>query len=202
MLPMALSADKFSVDHQLQLTRLLSGKDYTQPQNYSVPVNEVSIGLALQNAQSALWAGQDPGLNGARMIANTLSGLELSPMIRHPAITADADLWALLFDTTKKMLWLLDTPTVASDDSFAAAISEDGTVLTYTRASNVVRNLDYELADLAAPAVDATRKKMVDSLSALGFGFDSAAIDVSRLARYPLWDWPMIRVLGEEASAT
>lgn len=202
VLPMALSADKFSVDHQLQLTRLLSGKDYTQPQNYSVPVNEVSIGLALQNAQSALWAGQDPGLNGARMIANTLSGLELSPMIRHPAITADADLWALLFDTTKKMLWLLDTPTVANGDSFAAAISEDGTVLTYTRASNVVRNLDYELADLAAPAVDATRKKMVDSLSALGFGFDSAALDVSRLARYPLWDWPMIRVLGEEASAT
>lgn len=202
VLPMALSAGQFRVDHQLQLTRLPSGEDYTNPANYSMPVNDVAVGLALQNAQSALWAGQDPGINGARMINGTLSGLELSPMIRHPAVTADADLWALLFDTTKKMLWLLDTPTVATRDSFAAAISEEGTVLTYTRATASIRNVDFELADLAAAPVEVERKKMVDSLDALGFSFDSAALDVSRLARYPLWDWPMIRVLGEETSAT
>ncbi|QDG55043.1 DUF6603 domain-containing protein [Pseudomonas sp. NIBRBAC000502773] len=201
VLPMALKASQFSVDHQMQLTRLPAGEDYTKPENYNVPVNEVAVGIALQNAQSALWAGQDPGINGARMIANTLSGLELSPMIRHPAITADADLWALLFDTTKKMLWLLDTPSVATRDSFAAVISEEGTVLTYTRATASIRNVNFELADLAAAAVAAERKKMVDSLDSLGFNFDSAALDVSRLARYPLWDWPLIRVLGEETSA-
>ncbi|KPA88149.1 MULTISPECIES: DUF6603 domain-containing protein [Pseudomonas] len=201
VLPMALDSADFSVDHQLQLTRLPAGEDYTKPENYRLPVNEVAVGIVLQNAQAALWAGTDPGLNGTRMIADTLSGLQLLPMIRHPAITADADLWALLFDTTKKMLWLLDTPTIATEDNFAATLSEQGTVLSYERAGNPVRNVDFELADLAAAAVVAERGKMVDSLNALGFSFDSAALDVSRLASFPLWDWPMIRVLGEETSA-
>ncbi|QXH58925.1 DUF6603 domain-containing protein [Pseudomonas maumuensis] len=199
VLPMALEPGQFNVDHQLQLTRLPAGKDYAKPENYSVPVDEVAIDLLLQNAQAALWAGRDPGLNGERMIGATLCGLQLSPMIRHPAVTADADLWALLFNTTQQVAWCLDSPRVPDSDTFAATLSDDGTVLSYVRDTTQVRNSDYQLSDLVAPAVVTQRKAMLASLNTLGFDFDAEALDVARLARYPLWDWPTIGLLGEEA---
>jgi hypothetical protein len=202
VLPMALSSEKFEVVHILQLMCLPAGMDYRKPENYTVPVNEVALAPTLQNVQSALWAAQDPGLNGVRLLSNTLAGLNLSPIIHHPEQTADADLWALLFDTTKNIAACFDNPEIVTSDSFNASLAEQGLALTYTRGQSAITNVDFELSDLTATAVNLERMQVVDSLNSLGFYFDKAAIDVSRLGNYPLWDWPMICVPGEENSAT
>ena len=202
VLPMELGASGFNVGHHLKLMRLPSCEDYTKPSNYTIVVNNVSLTPLLQNVQSALWAAKDPGLNGARLVDKTLSGLQISPLITHPEITAKADLWALLFDTTKYRTFHFTAPEIPANDNFEPHISEDGTILTYTRDHTQITNEELELSDLAAPAVTTKRNSMINAMNSLGFSFDTDKIDVSRLARYPLWDWPMIELLGEEATTS
>jgi len=153
----------------------------------------------LKSSSAALWAKSDPGLNGERLIDDTLVGIQLSPMAQHPDITFKADLWAMLFDQGLPITWRPVVPAADTSDSYNA--SSVGGTLTFALAGSTVTCEDYMLTALTIDAVAKSRKDIVAGLFTLGLALDPDAIDVSQLATYPLWDWPIIRTLGEERAA-
>jgi len=120
-------------------------------------------------------------------------------MVQHPDITFKADLWAMLFDQGLPITWRPVVPAADTSDSYNA--SSVGSTLTFTLAGSTVTCKDYMLTALTIDAVAESRKDIVAGLATLGLALDPDAIDVSQLATYPFWDWPMIRTLGEERAA-
>ena len=201
VLPMRLAPDNFKTVHTVEIKKLPEGADHTVPGNYTDKVDNIAVEPLLKSSQSAMWAGQDPGLNGQRLIEATLTGLRLSPMIQHPDITAKADLWAMLFDGTQHITWYLSTPVVAHGDKLNVHVSDDGTSLSFQVGERSLKCDGFKLTALVDDTVAAARTASVTSLNDLGFVFAPGAVDVADLAKYPLWDWPMVRNLGEEIAA-
>lgn len=199
VLPMQLAPANFQTHIDVQLLRPKPGTDHTDPANYVDAVDAISVMPQVRTVSSALWAGADPGLNGERLIAQALVGMSLSPMAQHPDITFKADLWAMLFDQGQPIVWKPTVPAADRTDSYAAVT--DGGTLSFTVTGQLVRCGDYLLSALTTATAAQTRSATVAGLAALGLALDHTTIDVAGLAAYPLWDWPMIRTLGEECSA-
>jgi hypothetical protein len=200
VLPMRLDAADFQTAHTIEIKKLPAGEDYKDGEKYTEHVDNLSIEPLLKNSQTALWGVSNPGLNGSRVVESTLVGLQLSPMIQHPEITLKADLWRMMFDQSQPIEWQLSNlPVVDRNDTVKAQVTADGTSLSFTVEGRNITCKDFELAALTDSAVDQTRTAVKESLIELGLAFD-VAIDVTDLAQHPLWDWPMIRSLGEEIS--
>jgi hypothetical protein len=199
VLPMGLGSDAFTTQHTVRLARASAGSDYTVADSYDDDVDDIAVGPLTKAASSALWAAQDPGLNGERLIAGALVGLRLSPMPQYPDITLKADLWAMLFDQNQHVDWHGDVPAADVGDPYAA--TSDGSTLQFQLNGTTVTCTAYELTALADATVATTRQGVVADLNALGFAFDPQAIDVTTSATYPLWDWPMVGTVGEEQPA-
>ena len=200
VLPMQMAASGFSSHHIVELKKAPEGADYTLASSYVQDVDDVAVGPLLKASSAALWAPADPGLNGGRLIGETLVGLRVTPMAQHPDITFKADLWAMLFDQNQQVSSRTDVPAADRSDSFAA--SADGPNLKFTLGGAQVVCTNYQLSALTDAGASTNRKAVVAGLNDLGFAFDPEAIDVADLAAYPLWDWPMIRTLGEEVEAS
>lgn len=197
VLPMQLGPNDFQTHHTVQLQRTAEGADYTVPANYTQDVDNIAIEPMLKGASSALYAPSDPGLNGTRLVPNTLVGLRFSPMIQHPDITLKADLWSMLFDQSQQISWVTVPPAVDRSDTFEANVVDS--TLTFTVAGASVTCTEYQLTALTKDPAATARTAVVSSLRDLGFDLTPDKIDVADLATYPLWDWPMIHSLGEEA---
>lgn len=200
VLPMGLGADGFTTRHTVTVKRAAEGADYTQAASYTEAVDEIAVMPVVKAASSALWAPADPGLNGDRLIPGTLVGLRVQPMPQHPDITLKADLWAMLFDQNQQVSGQAVVPAADRSDPYAA--SADGPTLRFTLGGRAVTCEGYRLTALTDSSAAAARTATVGALNGLGFAFDTGAIDVADLAQYPLWDWPMIRTLGEEVVAS
>jgi hypothetical protein len=194
VLPMKLA--DFATHHTVRVRRAPEGADYTAAASYVQDVNDIAVAPLLKRASAALWAPADPGLNGGRLIADALVGLRVSPVPQHPDITLKADLWAMLFDQNQRVDWRGSAPPADTQDPYGA--SEDGATLTFQLGGQTVTCQQYQLTALTDAGAAAARAAMAASLNGLGFSFAPDEIDVADLARYPLWDWPMIRTLGEE----
>jgi len=199
VLPMQLASDAFKTQMTVKLLRPKPGSDHTNIANYVDAIDAIAVTPLLKSSSSALWAKSDPGLNGERLIDDTLVGIQLSPMVQHPDITFQADLWAMLFDQGLPITWRPVVPAADTSDSYDA--SSVGSTLSFTLAGSTVACKDYMLTALTIDAVAQSRKDIVTGLATLGLGLDPDAIDVSQLATYPFWDWPTIRTLGEERAA-
>lgn len=199
VLPMQLPASRLTSQHLVVLKRAQEGADYTLPASYTEVINGVAVTPLLKPASAALWAGSDPGLNGQRLIDQTLAGLLITPMAQHPDITGKADLWAMLFDQNKSLSSTANPPPADTTDAYAASVS-DGK-LSFTLAGQQLTCTDYKLKALTDDGAARTRADIIASLNALGLSFADDAVRVDNLAAYPLWDWPMIRTLGEEIAA-
>ncbi|HWF78637.1 MAG TPA: DUF6603 domain-containing protein [Caulobacteraceae bacterium] len=199
VLPMQLAPAAFQSQMKVELLRPKPGSDHTQVANYVDAIDSIAVTPQLKSSSTALWAGKDPGLNGDRLIDDSLVGMRLSPMAQHPDITFKADLWAMLFDQGAPITWRPVVPAADTTDSYEA--DPEGGTLTFTLAGNKVTCVDYTLTALTIDTVAQARKDIVTGLASLGLPVDPNAIDVSQLARYPLWDWPAIRTLGEELAA-
>lgn len=200
VLPMGLGADHFSSHHTVLLRRPAQGDDYTDPTKYVHDVDDIAVGPLVKATSAALWAPAEPGLNGARLIPQTLVGLRLSPMPQYPDVTLKADLWAMLFDQTQQITWQADPPAPDQQDPYEA--TADGATLSFKLGGQAVTCQDYKLTALTDSGASAARQAVVASLDTIGFTFATDGIDVADLAQYPLWDWPMIRTLGEEVAAS
>ena len=198
VLPVGIASKDFTSALDVRLLRPKPGTAHTDPANYVDAVDVIAVMPRLKSASAALWAGADPGLNGARLIDSALVGLQLSPMAQHPDITFKADLWAMLFDEGPLIDWAADVPAADTTDSYAAT-SQGGT-LTFTLAGEHVECKDYKLSALSLESVAKTRANTIAALASLGITLDPGAVDVANLAAYPLWDWPAIQTLGEERS--
>jgi hypothetical protein len=198
VLPMQLPASRLTSQHVVVLKRAQEGADYTLPASYTEVINGVAVTPVLKPASAALWAGSDPGLNGQRLIDKTLAGLLITPMAQHPDITGKADLWAMLFDQNKSLSSTANPPPADTTDAYAASVSDGN--LSFTLAGQELTCTDYKLKALTDARATRTRADIVASLNALGLSFADDAVRVDNLAAYPLWDWPMIRTLGEEIS--
>lgn len=199
VLPMQLSSAGFTTSLLVELLKTEPGEDHTNPANYTDHVDSISVTPLVKPASAALWAGADPGLNGGRLIANALVGMQLTPMAQHPDITFKADLWAMLFNQGLPIIWQAVVPATDKTDSYNA--SANGSTLTFTLAAGPVTCKDYMLTALTLAPVAQARHDTVAGLAALGLALDPASIDVATLATYPMWDWPMICTLGEERLA-
>jgi hypothetical protein len=197
VLPMKLGTAGFQTHHTVRLRKLREGADYTVAANYD-DVDKIAVQPVLKSSSSALWAPSDPGLNGSRLVENTLVGVRLSPMIQYPDVTFEADLWAMLFDQTQILEWTASTPAVDRGDTFDAKLENKGTRLTFQFHGDSIHCDSFKLTALTDSTSESARKALVGGLNGLGFAFIVDAIDVKDLAQYPLWDWPMIRTLGEE----
>lgn len=200
VLPMGLSADGFTTSHTVTLRRAAEGADHTLPASYTEDVNDIAVSPLLKAVSSALWAPADPGLNGERLIAGTLAGLRIAPVPQHPDITLKADLWAMLFNQNQHVRWRPVVPEPDREDPYGATV--DGSTLRFTLNGRTVVCEDYTLTALTDTAAAAVRTAVITSLNDLGFAFAPDVVDVADLARYPLWDWPMIRTLGEEVTVS
>jgi hypothetical protein len=196
VLPMKLAPGDIVTHHTMRVRRAPEGADYTSATSYVQDVDEIAVAPLVKRASAALWAPSDPGLNGERLIANTLVGLRVSPVPQHPDITLKADLWAMLFDQNQRVDWRGSAPAADTKDPYAA--SADGSTLRFQLGAQTVTCQEYQLTALTDPAAAAARRGVAASLNGLGFSFAPDEIDVADLAHYPLWDWPMIRTLGEE----
>jgi hypothetical protein len=102
----------------------------------------------------------------------------------------------MLFDQNQRVDWRGSAPPADTQDPYGA--SEDGATLTFQLGGQTVTCQQYQLTALTDAGAAAARAAMAAGLNGLGFSFAPDEIDVADLARYPLWDWPMIRTLGEE----
>jgi hypothetical protein len=198
VLPMGLTAEQFSTHHVVRLARATKGADYTVAANYVEAVDDVAVGPLVKPAAAALWAPEDPGLNGERLIPGTLVGLRVSPIPQHPDVTEKADLWAMLFEQNQEVDWRGSAPAADRQDPYGA--KPDGAELRFELGGESVTNNDYKLTALTYEAPTAARHDLVTSLNSLGFKFAPDDVDVADLAEYPFWDWPMIRTLGAEVA--
>jgi hypothetical protein len=198
VLPMKLDAGGFHSQHSVTLKKAREHADYKDPASYTTDVDAISVEPLVKPSSSALWAPRDPGLNGDRLVANTLIGLRLTPMAQHPDITLKADLWAMLFNQNNDVSSLTSLPAIDRGDTFKAKaeVKDKRNTLSFTLGDKTVTSQDYKLSALTDSTSD--RSAVVGSLKDLGFDLPADRIDVADLAQYPLWDWPMIRTLGEE----
>lgn len=205
VLPMTLASNEFDVEHVVELTRYAdsgSEKGNQDPDSYTETVDTVSVAPIIKNSQHALWGATAADMNGDRFVNDTLVGFQLLPIISHPQVTLKADYWSMLLDSNKNIEWTLSTPTISTDDTFNATLSDEGRQLSYTRDSSQVTCANYELSDLTNNTVSEARNNIVSSLTDLGLAIRNTKINVSGLASYPLYDWPLIRSLGEEKASS
>ncbi|WP_136442385.1 DUF6603 domain-containing protein [Pacificoceanicola onchidii] len=202
VLPMGLASDGFETGLTLSLMKLQEGADYTDPTQYVDAVDDVAIGATVTSAQAAMWAGVDPGMNGARLVKDALTTVEISPMIQHPQITLKADLWAMMFNMANSITWQFDAPQIAKSDNFNPVLSDGGTTLTFNvDGAPAPANHNFILSALNDAKAAQARGEMADALGDLGLDLGAKDINTDHMAAYPLWDWPMIRLLGEEIAA-
>jgi hypothetical protein len=196
VLPMQLAAADFHTRHTVKLARAPEGADYTVPANYTDLIDDLAVTPLMKSQSAAMWAAADPGLNGDRLILNALVGMRLTPMAQHPDITFKADLWAMLFNTQPPIAWLAVVSVPDKTDSFNA--QAHGDTLQLTLNGKPATCTGYQLSVLTDATSAATRTATITGLNALGFAFAADAVDIADLAQYPLWDWPMLRTVGEE----
>lgn len=196
VLPVGIGSE-FESEHLVSLCKLASGKSYTDLSGYTDTIDNVSLRPVLANSQPALWGTGKQELNGERMINGTLAGLCLSPIIQHPEVTLRADLWSMLFDQANTVEWRESTPEVPATDRFYATVQNDQ--LCFTRAGSQVKLQGYALGDaLTANDVTEARNALFNSLQSLGLNLETGKIKIDHFANYPLEDWPIIEMLGEE----
>lgn len=153
-------------------------------------------------SNTALW-GAKPATqtaNAPRLIANTLTGLELSPVPRHPDTVNAIPLNELAFQQDPSTEFAFPAATTDTSYTVTTQLSDNGNSLAITvtgAADEHLPNTDYRLASLTDSWVTAQRASVLDELHALGFTTStSGEVDLGPMAATQLADWPVIARMG------
>ena len=168
-------------------------------------VSDLRLIPDLSSSTAALWGDPDQtaDLNGQRLVAKTLTGLDIVPVSRQPGQVNGIALLELLFAEGIDTGFAFDPSPAASPYTASGTVSDDGDTLTVTvgGAHTLQRTDDgLILSTLTDPWVAAQRTSVLDQLTGLGFGTPtSGEVSVSTLATTALSDWPRVALIGGPA---
>lgn len=153
-------------------------------------------------SNTALWGAKPvtQTVNAPRLIADTLTGLELSPVPRHPNQVNAVPLNELAFQQSPGTEFAFPAP--PADTSYTVTIqfsdNDHTLVITVTGAAEQhLTNTDYRLTCLTDVWVTAQRTSVLDELHTLGFATStSGEVDLGPMAATQLADWPVIARMG------
>ena len=223
LLPMANGADAFQASLTVTVMKCVpqtagQAADHTDPTTYSEPVysgqvKKLGAVAILESAPPALYAQSTTDANArmsAPLIQGALMGMRLFPMTHRPEVSLAAKVHDILFDQHQAPL--LRQPEKAPGVPVAhAAATADGSTLHVRLADGTALDCtDFRLSVLISAATVKSRAgilgalRVMDLLDDAGPDADggSTSPDLAGLAEAPLWDWPMLRSLGEEIPAT
>jgi hypothetical protein len=197
-----------AIHHVVKLCQLLDdgGKSY---------VTEVAVRPILTRSNTALWGdkpgrtktGDAPpagaGANAPRLIDATLTGLEISPLPRHPDAVSAVPLRDLIYQQDSHTEFSYQTPTTDTVFTVASTLSHKDETLTIDIGCAAVEHLvnnGYRLSSLTDAWVASRRAAVLDELRSLGFGTAAgSAVDLTAMAATALTDWPTVACMGAAA---
>lgn len=155
-------------------------------------------------SNTALWGAKPVTqiVNAPRLIADTLTGLELSPVPHHPDTVNAIPLNELAFQQSPGTEFAFPAPPSDTSYTVTTQFSDNDHTLTITVTDaaaerHVLPNTDYRLACLTDRWVTDQRTSVLDQLHALGFTTSTPGeVNLGPMAATQLANWPVIARMG------